>query len=50
MQMTDKEQQEYDKLSQSEKEYFDCQSRKHPKWSFMQVMVKVKFDNCVDIE
>lgn len=48
LQMTNEEQQEYDRLSQSEKEKFDCQSRKHPRWSFKQVMVKVHFDNCVD--
>lgn len=50
LQLTKEEQQQYDKLSQPEKEKFDCQSREHPNWSFIQVMAKVHFDNCVDIE
>ncbi len=45
LQMTYEEQQEYYKLSQSEKDNFDFQLRKHPRWSFSQLMVKVKLDN-----
>ena len=45
MQMTNEECQDYNKLTKEQKEEFDYQSRKHPKWSFMQVMVKVKLDN-----
>ncbi len=44
MQMTNEERQDYNKLTKAEKEEFDSQSRKHPEWSFTQIMTKLEFE------
>lgn len=48
MQMTNEERQDYNKLTKEQKEEFDYQSRKHPDWSFKQVIAKVAFEEKVD--
>lgn len=48
MQMTTEERQDYDKLTKEQKEEFDYQSRKHPDWSFKQVIAKVAFEEKVN--
>lgn len=48
MQMTNEECQDYNKLTKEQKEEFDYQSRKHPDWSFKQVIAKVAFEEKVD--
>ncbi len=48
MQMTAEERQDYDKLTEKQKEEFEYQSRKHPDWSFNQVMAKVAFEEKAD--
>ena len=48
MQMTTEERQDYNKLTKEEMEEFDYQSRKHPDWSFNQVMAKVAFEKKVN--
>ena len=48
MQMTTEERQDYDKLTEQQKEEFDYQCRKHPEWSFKQVMAKLAFEEKVD--
>ncbi len=44
MQMTPQERQDYEKLTEEQKEEFDYQSRKHPEWGFQEVMVKLAFE------
>ena len=48
LRLTKEEQQQYDKLSQSEKEKFDCQSKEHPNWTFCQVVAKLQFDKTAE--
>lgn len=48
MQMTTEERQDYYKLTKEQKEEFEYQSRKHPDWSFKQVIAKVAFEEKVD--
>lgn len=39
--MTDKEREEYNKLSSSLREDYDYEKRKHPNWSHAQIMAKI---------
>ena len=48
MQMTTEERQDYNKLTKEQKEEFDYQSRKHPDWSFEQVIKKLAFEEKTD--
>ena len=41
MEMTDKELEDYGKLSRSEKEDFDYYATKHPDWSFEQLLKQI---------
>ena len=44
MEMTQEQRQDYNKLTKSQKEDFDYAKRKHPDWSFTQLMAKVAFE------
>ena len=48
MEMTKEECQDYNKLTPEEKQEFEYQSKKHPDWTFKQVMAKIVFDRKVD--
>ena len=45
MQMTNEQRQDYEKLTPEKKKDFEYQSRKHPDWSFSQIMAKLEFDD-----
>lgn len=44
MEMTIEQRRDYDKLTKEQKEDFAYIERKHPNWSFSQVIVKLEFD------
>ena len=48
MEMTYEQRQDYNKLTKSQKEDFDYNERKHPNWTFTQLMAKVAFEEKVD--
>lgn len=48
MEMTYEQRQDYNKLTNSQKEDFDYNERKHPNWTFNQLMAKVAFEEKVD--
>lgn len=48
MEMTIEQRRDYDKLTKEQKEDFAYFERKHPNWSFSQVMTKVQFEIKID--
>lgn len=48
MDMTQQERQDYNKLTREQKEDFEYQHKRHPDWSFKQVMAKLVFEEKVD--